>query len=405
MENTNKEVIDEIKKGNEKLDLASKEIEKQKAETVRIEKEFKDKWDAEQVKFVAQGATLADLQEEVKELKAKGGKIITTDQTTVKQSQINLSNPEHVKGVIHQAIEASKADFMKFKAGKGANDNRIEFTKASPILSANLTGNPYFDYLPAAPGQRPFGQTRFRELAPTYQSDTDNVIYTVQGTAPNSGSFNYQSDGAAKAEVDYIWSNVSLVLRAFAGYAKVSRQALRNIPFLQSYLPMNLMEDLMDQEDLNFSATLYAGATGSTSNTGSSGSPIEDITIFLKNLLKKKYNPSGVAIDPDKWAEILLTKPGTTVTNYSLPAVASIDSVGMVRLLGKPLYPVNWLTGGKVIVGDWSRVGVIESEGLTLSQTDSDQDDFVKNLFTFRLERTENLAIFRTDAFIATTVS
>lgn len=400
---TNKEILDILKGDQGKLDNVSKEVKEAKAEAVRVEAEFKAEVAKLNVELAAKDATLKDISEAVKELKAKGGK----SGSTVAQSQVNLSKPEHIKGYIWQVIENMKEEYDQ--VGSGAKDKVAPIkmiTKASPILSGNLTGNPYFDYLPAAPGQRPFGQTRFRELAPTYQSNTDFVLYPVQNAAPNSGSFNYQfPEGAAKAELDYTWKNVQLNLLAFAGYAKVSRQSLRNIPFLQSYLPMNLMEDLMDQEDKNFGAQLYAAATGSTSNTGSNGSPIEDITIFLKNLLKTKYSPSGVAIDPDKWAEILLTKPGSTVTNYSLPAVASIDAFGMVRLLGKPLYPVNWLTGGKVIVGDWSRTGVIESEGLTMTQTDSDQDDFIKNLLTFRLERTENLAIFRPDAFIATTVS
>lgn len=398
---TNKEILDLLKNDQGKLDGVSKDVKEAKAEVLRIEAANKVEVERLNGELAKKDATLKDIQDAVNELKAKGGK-----STAVKASQIDMRNPEHVKGLVYATIEANKEEFNSLGKGSKEKMESKMITKASPILSGNLTGNPYFDYLPAAPGQRPFGQTRFRDLAPTYQSDTDYVLYPVQVGAPLSGTFNYQqTEGVAKAQLDYSWKNVQLNLKAFAGYAKVSRQSLRNIPFLQSYLPMNLMEDLLDQEDLDFGNDLYTQATGSTSNTGSNGSPIEDVTIYLKNLLKTKYSPSGVAIDPDKWAEILLTKPGSTVTNYSLPAVASIDQFGMVRLLGKPLYPVNWLTGGKVIVGDWSRTGIVESEGLTMRQTDSDQDDFVKNLMTFLLEKVQGLAIFHPNAFIATTVS
>lgn len=397
----NKQIADMLAADSIKQDKILGELAALKAENERVIAANKVDVEKLNTELAQKGATLKDIQDEVLSIKAKGGK-----SSTIQPEQINLSRIDHVKGVIWDFIETNKSSFEE-KFGTNGKRTMANFSKkAGTITSSSLTGNPYFNYLPAEAGQRPFGQTRFRDFSAVYQSDTMNVLYPVQGTAPNSGSFNYQqTETNAKAQLDYVWSMVNLTLKYFAGYAKVSRQSLTNIPFLQSYLPMNLMEDMLDQEDRNFGAQLYAGATGSTSTTGAtSGSDIEYVCAFIKNLIKTKYTPTAIAVDPDKWLSIILTKPGSTVTNYSLPAIASIDSEGVVRLMGRPVLPVNWLTGGQVIVGDWNKVGIVEADGLQLRQTDSDGTDFVDNVLTFLLERAEGLAIFRPDSFISTTL-
>jgi HK97 family phage major capsid protein len=404
MGDTNKELLDLMKQSNEKLD---KELKAIKDEAEKQKAQHAAKVESINATLAAKDATLKDIQDEVLSLKAKGGK----SSTIITNEQISTSNSKHIKGFIWDYLERQKSDTAAFEEGsKGARKKFLAEMKkkaASPILSGNLSGNPYFDYLPAEMGQRPFGQTRFREFSPVYQSDTQFVLYPQQTTAPADGSFNFQqTENTGKAQLDYDWTMIQLNLKYFAGFSKVSRQALQNIPFLQSYLPMNLMEDLLDQEDKNFGNDLFTGATGSISTTGAtSGSDIEYICAYIKNLIKTKFIPSAVAINPDSWLNVLLTKPGSTITNYSLPAIASIDPEGVIRLLGRPVLPVNWLTSTQVIVGDWSRVGVVESDGLTLRQTDSDGTDFVQNVLTFLLERSEGLAIFRPDAFVAGTLA
>lgn len=385
------ELLESIKNDMSKIDGIAKDQKEAKEQAEKNQKELELQVKKLNEDNAEKGATLKDIQEEVMNLKAKQGK--------VGAFKAHGGDYRETLGVVKSSIiDTVEKNIEKFEAGDKA---KIKLDlKASTMTSASLSGNPYFNYLPAAPGQRPFGQTRFRDLAPTYQSATDNVLFPRQGTAPNSGTFNYQSaEGAAKPLLDYAWSMQTVTLRAFAGTAKVSRQSLRNIPFLQSYLPQNLLEDLLDKEDLNFSATLYAGSTGSTTITPTVD--VEQVLAWYTNLMQTKFIANGIAIDPAKWLNILITKP----QNYSLPNVVTIDTVGNVRVLGIPMYPVNWLTGGKIIIGDWTKVGIVESEGLTMRQTDSDGTDFSGNILTFLLERTENLAIFRPDAFIATTLT
>jgi hypothetical protein len=85
---------------------------------------------------------------------------------------------------------------------------------------------------------------------------------------------------------------------------------------------------------------------------------------------------------------------------YTMPiGTVNVSPTGVLYFLGIPVYPVIWLTGGRVIVGDWSKAAIVESEGLSWRMSENVNDTFIKNEVTFLLERVEGLAIFRTDAF------
>ncbi len=222
-----------------------------------------------------------------------------------------------------------------------------------------------------------------------------------------AGSFSRVAETVTKPQVDRTYTMIDLVLQAMAGFAIVSRQSLRNIIFLQSWLPTSLMDQLQDNEDIDFSNSLIGAATGSTTiQTGFTGVP-EKLIAFIKNLMKKKFKATAIAVDPDIWADLLVFQPGRSTTGspstsvpYSNPFVVTVGPDGMVRILGLPVYPVNWLTGGRVIVGDWSKAAIVQSEGLTMRQSDSHASIFTANELAFLLERIEGLAIFRPDAFI-----
>jgi len=170
-----------------------------------------------------------------------------------------------------------------------------------------------------------------------------------------------------------------------------------------------MMNQMEESEDTNFANTLVAAASGSTTTTGVPGvttpNVADKLVIYLKNLIAAKFTPNAIAVDPNVWAGISLLRPGTAGESYSGPPVVSVDQNGVTRVLGRPIYPVNWLTGGRVLVGDWSRAAIVQSEGLRLRQSDSHASLFTTNEIAFLLERTEGLAIFRPDAFITAVIS
>lgn len=351
-------------------------IDKEKKAFEGQVKEVTEKLTKMNVDFETQG-------KEILELKQKAGRTKQRE-----EQQITL------KESVENAIMDHKEEFLRVANEDGGV---IKPIKLKNISSSSLNAN-FVSYIDWKPGMEPLGQTRFRDLCRTILTDTDFVQFPVAADPVGTGSFNRQTEAAAKQQVDRTYTMTSLTLKPMAGYAIASRQSLRNIIFLQSWLPTSMMEQLLDMEDTDFANSLVAGATGSSSVTYTVAA--EKIIGYIRNNIQKKYNPSAVALDPAVWSDILVTKPN----DYSIPGVVSIDANGNTRILGRPLYPVNWLTGRRCIVGDWSKCAVVQSEGLTVRQTDSHASTFTTNETTFLLERTEGLAIFRPNAFITAIV-
>lgn len=328
---------------------------------------------------------IAKLTDDLKEVKAKGNRLGANNQGPT------------LKDELATMIEEQKASFAK--VADGSRMEPVQIKAVGVNLQANLTGTPFYSYGPWQPGMEPIGQNRFRSLVNTIQSATDNLVITRANIPVGEGSFANQTEGSAKAQIDRDWTNVNVTLQTLAGYMKVSRQALRNTPFMRSWLPTSLLEQFLDQEDVLFTNALYAAA----SPNPYAGTRISQIVNQIAELKAKKYTPNYIAVSAAVWVQLILhTQTGA---GYSLPNVVTVDAMGNVRILGIQVYQLNSLTGNQVIVGDFTKASIAESEGLTFSQTESDQDDFIKNLVTFRLERVEALAIFRPDAFIASAVA
>lgn len=394
------ELLEEIGK---KVDASTKEGKEIKAlaESAKTEAaETKTKAEELSLALSQKDATIVEIQGEIKELKAKQGRMKGEGQ-----------KPTNILQLISDTIVEHKDAIIKSERGPLVTN--MEMKAVGPILSANLTGtgNNYISYLDWRPGMEPTGQFHFRNLVRTIMSETDFVRFPRADTPIGEGSFARTAEGSTKPQVDRDYTMIDVTLTPMAGYTIVSRQSLRNIVFLQSWLPTSLMDQLEDSEDTDFANQLVAAATGSSTITsylggGLTGVP-EKLIGYITNLLKAKYRPNGIAVDPAVWAALLVFQPSRTTTPiatvpYSNPFVVTVDANGVVRVLGIPVYPVNWLTGGRVIVGDWTKTAIVQSEGLVMRQSDSHASIFTANEIAFLLERTENLAIFRPDAFITT---
>jgi hypothetical protein len=391
------ETVDLIKGINDNVNGYQKQTEKELNEVKHIVENNAKEVKELQSTLEKQGATLLQISEETKELAAEKGRMLATKH----QGQSLISKIK--EAIISNAEGFAKADSKKLEAINLKHWGPDMGKVVGAIASANLTGDTFQSYLDSRAAMEPTGQIRFRDIVGTLPSATDYVQFARANTPVGEGSFGKQTEGSAKAQVDRDYTMVDVTLGAMAGYAIVSRQSLRNIPFLQEWLPTSMLEQLLDQEDAEFSNLLVAAATGSSTTSGITATP-ERLIHFIKNLYVGKHNVSAFAVDPAVWAYLLTYRPGTD-NPYSLPGVTSVDGSGNVKIAGRPVYPVNWLTGGRIIAGDFSKTKIIQSEGLVMRQSDSHASTFIANQLTFLLERTEGLAIFRPEAFITTTVT
>jgi hypothetical protein len=177
------------------------------------------------------GESIAELKAKVDALTAKSGKL-----AGAASEKAGWSNSEHMKAAVMDIV-ADNYDNIK---------SERPFTSMKQVgtmtLTDNLTGTSQISYV-QNPIMRSFFQPHLYDVFRIVPTGTGNVTFPRGKTPVGTGSFGAQTEGSAKAQVDYDLEMVNVSVPFIAGYARVSRQMLQDLPFLQSYLSQSLIED------------------------------------------------------------------------------------------------------------------------------------------------------------------
>ena len=258
--------------------------------------------------------------------------------------------------------------------------------------TANLTGDAVRTYQPGV-AMVPSRKVNFRDLIPAVNSATG--IYTLYRETGSAGSIGVQANfGDPKNLVDYDLTAVTFTARYIAGYARVDKSMLQDLPFLQSALPDMLLRDFYKAEDSNFYTVLSGAATGSTTTTATVDA--EQIIDYIANLEANDFSVNGIVVNPKQWARLLQTKP----SDYSVPGGFTITAGGEVAIAGIPVFKSSFVADDKVLLGDWNMAKRVVVDDLKVEFFEQDSDNVQRNLVTVRIEAREVLAIDRPDAFV-----
>jgi HK97 family phage major capsid protein len=259
-------------------------------------------------------------------------------------------------------------------------------------VAGNLTGDAVRTYQPGV-AMVPNRLLNFRNLIPAVSSSTG--IYTLYRETGVEGSISVQATpGDAKTQIDYDLTAVTYTARYIAGYARIDKSMLQDLPFLQSALPQMLLRDFYKAEDAKFYADLSGAATGSTTTTATVD--VEQIIDYITNLEGADFAVNGIVVNPKQWGRLLLTKP----SDYSIPGGVTITSDGNIAIAGIPVFKSSFIADDKVLLGDWNMAKRVVVDDLKVEFFEQDSDNIQKNLVTVRIEAREVLAIDRLDAFV-----
>jgi hypothetical protein len=331
---------------------------------------------------------LGELKEQVENVLKQAGRLKADTAQAIKA---DWNNSDHFKSAI---MEMTADNYDKIK-----NETAFMATKDVGVMTLgnNLTGTSVVSYV-QNPIMRSFYNPHLYDIFRIIPTATGNVTFPRGNTPVGEGSFGAQTEGQAKAQLDYDVTMVNTSVPFIAGYAKVSRQMLQDLPFLQSYLSMSLTEDWNRAVNTRYLNTIATGATAlSTSATVNAEKMIDGIAqhgalgLGMANLILTTHA---------SWAALLKTKP----SDYSVPGGVTIGANGETRIVGIPVVPHSQVTGSRFYVLNTDAFATAQASGLALRSTETDQDDFIKNLVTYRLEaRIELLSFQPTAAVYGTT--
>jgi HK97 family phage major capsid protein len=360
------------------------EAQKANAELIKLNQKLESEVALLNTEIGKKGGTIEDIINDVKELKAKSTRIIASQVNTVKSV-----HDEIAKGFETVKDQVTKGKF-KFDIEQKAVGNMT--------ASANLTGDVVISYnlVPAVRGRQ---AVHMRDLVSTIPSSTGLWQFYRQNTPVGEGSFDFQNThGNAKNQLDYDLTAVTVTAEFLAGYSRIARQMLQDLPFLQTFVNSELVEDYLRTESFKFFDQMAAGGGATGSSTTGSSVTVEKIIDYMTNLMQSNYQPNAIVVRPAVWGTVLKTKP----SDYSIPGGVTISPNGDVLILGIPMVActTNAIPDNKILVGDWSKAAIIQAEGLSVGMFEQDQDNVIKNLVTVRVESRVGFAILRPDAFV-----
>lgn len=385
----NKEVMEKLEEIKGSLETSQKDklkaavdqmqaaLETKNAETIRKAME-------DNLKTVNDGLKeLGDWRKEKTDADKENQKAL--DNLIVQLTELNKGNKgKNVKSFGEVFNEEYNEDRHKemVDALKQGRKFKMELKSVGNMTLSNnlLSGDSVASYAPnqaILPGQ----STNMRDYVRTVNSDTG--LYVHYRESAGEGAIATQTEGSAKGQIDFDFTEVKTVNQYVAGFARVSNQVLRSLPYVKAVLPALLLREFFVAENSAFWTTVSGTATGSTTTVESDD--VKQLMDLIKNQRKAKFKPSYVFISHEGANKINKLLYGSGIGFQGVAGVTTLPN-GTFAISGVPVIAADWVADDKVLIIDSTFIERIEVEGLKLEFFEQDSDNVQKNLITARIE-------------------
>jgi HK97 family phage major capsid protein len=241
------------------------------------------------------------------------------------------------------------------------------------------------------------------DILPTATMNGNLLPYTVE-----SGSFlaAETAEGSTKPEDSVIYTDASAQAQTIAAWMKIRKQALEDVQAMQGIIDNRLRYSVRRRleaqvlngngSDPNLRGILQTSGIGAVAFDA--GELVADqILSGITLVLLADAMADGIALHPTDWQTVLKAKASGDGHYFSGGPFTMTPQV----MWGIPLIPSKAIPVGHSLVGDYS-IGatLFIRTGVSVSLSDSDQDDFIRNRMTLLGEMRAALAVFRPSAFV-----
>lgn len=247
---------------------------------------------------------------------------------------------------------------------------------------------------------------RVRDLLTPGRTEGNAIEYAYQTVRTNAAAATAET--TQKPESNYGWDVATAPVRTIAHWVPASRQAMDDVPQLESLIDGELRWGLDDAEDselllgdgtgqhlngLYTQATAYAAPAGITV-TGETR--IDRLRLAILQVELADYAPDGIVLHPTAWAGIELTKDAANGYIFANP-----QSMQGPILWGKPVVSTKRIGTGNYLTGAFKLAGqIFDRMDTEVRISDQDRDNFIKNMLTVRAEKRLALVVRRPAALV-----
>jgi len=218
------------------------------------------------------------------------------------------------------------------------------------------------------------------------------------------------AEGAKKSQVHFADPTPTTVtLEKIAAFIKESDEYIDDYGYLASAINGRLLYELNLKRQAKVIADLLGTSGiqtigGTTAVTRTAVAIADEIANAIADTMTYSGRPANaIVMTPAIWKLLRIGKDGEN-RYYGGGYFAALHGENVWNL---PIVLSNQLTANHVVVGafDTCATLVSKAEGVTVEATNTDQDDFIKNLMTVRAECREKLAVRRPAGFVDITVA
>ena len=261
-------------------------------------------------------------------------------------------------------------------------------TTVAPQRNAGIVGGAFLPFAMEA-------------LLPSTTTSSNAIEFTKEASFTNSAA--EAAEGSAKAESALTWSLVNMPVSTVAHWIKISKQLAADAPALAAYVNTRMRYGVNQKVDTqlvvgdgtapNISGTYDTGNfTAHGIANAALGSTLKKLVLIRKvmaDLYAAGYPADAIVLNPADWATIEI-ELFTTAAGQTLH---SVNEAGQPRLFGIPVVQAIGMAADTFQVGRFSEAYMLYNrEGVVVEMSDSDGDNFQKNLITLRAERRLALA-------------
>jgi HK97 family phage major capsid protein len=267
---------------------------------------------------------------------------------------------------------------------------------AKSVSKTDLTGDVIVPDLDPAITRDPVREVYIEQIADTAETTSDNVSWVEVVT--ETGAPASTAELAAIPEKDYAFQEFKKPVQKIAVINKHSVEILNDGPALVSAIKGFLAEDLnivTDEQLLsgNGTAPQLQGVLGVATDlntligsqvlVGATHADVLRIGITkIRVAGKGKFRPTHIVLNPVDVEALELTKDSTG--QYVLPPFIAADGT---RIGGATVIENTGITAGTFLMGDFRKLHVRRKGGVEVEITNSDADDFAKDIVTFKIRR------------------
>lgn len=328
-----------------------------------------------------------------------------------KTAQENESKGVSFSDALFKGIDENEDAIRKFAEKKSSSPVQFELKAVGDMGLSSIT-NLTTANVQLRPGIVPIANRliHMRDVIPTGRMGTS--LYNFLKEIGFDGSVGvWQENSGAKPQFDIRYQEVSAPSQFIAGYIKISRKSLDDIPALKASIASRLLQKYLDAEDAQILSG--TGANGQLSGIYQSGNSISyvpgrtksvEMVVDSQSIIEElNHNVTGMLFRPRGYNDLMLSQSaGSTTGIYSLPGMGTVAMInGQLTVNGAPAFKSTAMVDNSFLLGDFENaLMLLLREDPIVEFFEQDGDNVKNNQITIRVEGRVALPIFYSDALI-----